>query len=115
MLATNRRGARRRGNFAIDPTGQYLLAANQDTDTIVTFRRDAETGGLTAAGPVTQTPSPVAILFSRDRPGFAAVLLLARAKQRRETIGAQQGAHCPKKGLLRGVQTGERGNRCAGT
>ena len=53
-------------NFSLDPTGQWLLAANQDSDTIVTFRRDAGDWPLTAAGPVTQTPSPVAILFSRD-------------------------------------------------
>jgi 6-phosphogluconolactonase len=52
-------------NFNLDPSGQWLLVGNQDTDTIVSFRRDAETGRLTA-GPVTQTPSPVAILFSRD-------------------------------------------------
>jgi 6-phosphogluconolactonase len=52
-------------NFNLDPSGQWLLVGNQDSDTIVTFRRDTETGQLTA-GPVTQTPSPVAILFSTD-------------------------------------------------
>ena len=52
-------------NFNLDPSGQWLLVGNQDTDTIVSFRRDADTGRLTA-GPVTQTPSPVAILFSAD-------------------------------------------------
>jgi 6-phosphogluconolactonase len=52
-------------NFSLDPSAQWLLVANQDSSTIVTFRRDAATGLLTAAGPVTQTPSPVAILFTR--------------------------------------------------
>jgi 6-phosphogluconolactonase len=53
-------------NFSLDPTGVWLLVANQETDTIVPFRRDPGSGRLTAAGPVTQTPSPVAILFSSD-------------------------------------------------
>jgi len=53
-------------NFTLDPTGSWLLVANQESDTIVPFRRDPDSGRLTAAGPVTQTPSPVAILFSSD-------------------------------------------------
>jgi 6-phosphogluconolactonase len=53
-------------NFAIDPTGSWLLAANQDSDTIVTFRRDPNSGALTATGQVAQIPSPVAVLFARD-------------------------------------------------
>ena len=28
-------------NFEIDPTGRYLFAANQDSDSIVVFSRDA--------------------------------------------------------------------------
>jgi 6-phosphogluconolactonase len=51
-------------NFSLDPSGDWLLVANQHSDTIVTFRRDRDTGTLTAAGPVTATPSPVAIVFS---------------------------------------------------
>ena len=53
-------------NFSLDPTGTWLLVANQESDTIVPFRRDPGSGRLTATGPVTQTPSPVAILFSHD-------------------------------------------------
>jgi 6-phosphogluconolactonase len=51
-------------HFSLDPTGDWLLVANQDSDSVVTFRRDRDTGRLTAAGPVTATPSPVAIVFS---------------------------------------------------
>jgi 6-phosphogluconolactonase len=51
-------------NFSLDPTGSWLLVANQESDTIVPFRRDPSSGRLTATGPVTQTPSPVAVLFS---------------------------------------------------
>jgi 6-phosphogluconolactonase len=53
-------------NFSLDPSGAWLLVANQDSGTIVPFRRDPGSGRLTATGPVTHTPSPVAILFSDD-------------------------------------------------
>ena len=33
-------------NFVIDPTGNYLLAANQETDNIVIFKRNRQTGLL---------------------------------------------------------------------
>jgi 6-phosphogluconolactonase len=51
-------------NFSLDPTGSWMLVANQESNTIVPFRRDPGTGRLTATGPVTPAPSPVAILFS---------------------------------------------------
>ena len=51
-------------NFAIDPTGSWLLAANHRSDTIVTFRRDLETGLLTASDARVQTPSPVCLVFA---------------------------------------------------
>ena len=51
-------------NFAIDPTGYWLLAANQRSDTILTFRRDADAGTLAATELVTRTGSPVAIVFA---------------------------------------------------
>lgn len=52
-------------NFNIDPTGAWLLAANQDSGSIVTFRVDQATGQLHATGQVTETPTPVCILFSQ--------------------------------------------------
>ena len=57
------RGKTPRG-FALDPSGEWLLVANQDSDMIVTFRRERESGKLAATGSGTETPSPVAILFS---------------------------------------------------
>jgi len=51
-------------HFNLHPTGDWLLVANQHSDAVLTFRRDRDTGRLTAVGPVTATPSPVAILFS---------------------------------------------------
>ena len=37
-------------NFTIDPSGNYLLAANQESDNIVIFKRNAATGLLTDTG-----------------------------------------------------------------
>lgn len=53
-------------NFSLDPTGEWLLVANQHSGTLVTFRRNPDTGGLTSTGQVVMTPNPVAVLFSRD-------------------------------------------------
>jgi 6-phosphogluconolactonase len=33
-------------NFALDASGELMLVANQDTNTIVSFRVDAQTGAL---------------------------------------------------------------------
>jgi 6-phosphogluconolactonase len=50
-------------NFAIDPTGSYLLAANQDTNNVVVFRRDQATGRLTPAGQQVEVGAPVCVIF----------------------------------------------------
>ena len=45
--------------FAIDPTGQYLIAANQGSDSIVIFRINAQTGRLIWTGQTaTHRPQP---------------------------------------------------------
>lgn len=51
-------------NFAIDPSGEFLLVANQKSDNIVVFRRDRETGRLSFTGQVAQVPSPVCLKFT---------------------------------------------------
>ena len=48
-------------NFCIDPAGHYLLAANQDSDTLVVFGIDPETGALTPTGHVAEVPKPVCV------------------------------------------------------
>ena len=53
-------------NFAIDPTGGWLLAANQKSDTIVTFQRDQETGMLTPEDVPATVPTPVCIVFGGE-------------------------------------------------
>lgn len=49
-------------NFSLSPDEQFLLVANQDTDNIVSFKRDTVTGTLTFVIEVT-APTPVCILF----------------------------------------------------
>ena len=50
-------------NFAIDPTGAFLLAANEESGNIVVFRIDAATGALTPTGQVEEVSAPVCITF----------------------------------------------------
>ena len=57
------RGKEPRG-FAIDPMGNFLLAANQNTNTVVTFRIDTRTGKLTPTGHQVSVPKPVCIQFA---------------------------------------------------
>jgi 6-phosphogluconolactonase len=48
-------------NFCIDPTGNYLLAANQQTGNIVIFKRDKKTGLLQPTGDEIKIPEPVCL------------------------------------------------------
>ena len=50
-------------NFAIDPTGQWLLAANQDSDNIQVFRVDKTTGRLTPTSQISGIVAPVCVIF----------------------------------------------------
>lgn len=49
-------------HFALTLDGRLLVAANQDSDSLVTFRVDPETGGLTPTGHATRIPSPACVL-----------------------------------------------------
>jgi 6-phosphogluconolactonase len=50
-------------NFGIDPTGTFLLAANQDSDNVVAYRINANTGLPTATGSEVSVPKPVCVKF----------------------------------------------------
>jgi 6-phosphogluconolactonase len=50
-------------SFGIDPSGRFLLAANQDSDTVVTFRIEPKTGRLLPTGHSIQVPTPVCVKF----------------------------------------------------
>ncbi len=53
-------------NFIIDPTGNYLLVANQQTDNIVIFKRDKETGLLTETGEQIKISLPVCLQLMKQ-------------------------------------------------
>jgi DNA-binding beta-propeller fold protein YncE len=48
--------------FTLDPAANSLSAANQDTDTVVTFRANPGTGRLAPTGQVVKVGSPVGII-----------------------------------------------------
>lgn len=50
-------------NFNIDPTGAYLIAANQQTDNLVVFKIDQGTGKLVPTGQSVESGAPVCIKF----------------------------------------------------
>ncbi|MFI5056716.1 MAG: lactonase family protein [Candidatus Acidiferrales bacterium] len=50
-------------HFAIDPTGTFLLAGNEESNNIVVFKIDPATGALTPTGQTMEVPSPVCITF----------------------------------------------------
>ncbi len=52
-------------DFAIDPTGNYLLVGHQYTNDIVIFKRDIATGKLTDTGRRIQLCSPVGLVFTK--------------------------------------------------
>jgi 6-phosphogluconolactonase len=49
--------------LGIDPTGRWLIAANQKTDNAVEFAIDAATGKLSATGRELKIGSPVDVKF----------------------------------------------------
>ncbi len=50
-------------NFVIDPSGKFLLVANQDTNEIIFFKRDPKTGLITPTGNKIQVSKPVCLKF----------------------------------------------------
>lgn len=54
-------------NFGIDPTGRWLLAANQDSNSVVVFAIDQKTGELAPTGQSIEVGSPVCVLFLTPR------------------------------------------------
>ena len=50
-------------NFAIEPTGKYMLVANQSGGNVIVFRIDQATGELTPTEASTKVASPVCVRF----------------------------------------------------
>jgi 6-phosphogluconolactonase len=53
--------------IGFDPSYRFLYATNEQGDTIVAFRVDPVTGGLTPTGQVIQNASPVTVAFAKTR------------------------------------------------
>ena len=51
-------------NFSLDPSGNFLLAANQDSDEVVIFKRDKKTGLLTDTGKRIPVGRPMCLKFA---------------------------------------------------
>jgi 6-phosphogluconolactonase len=51
-------------NFTLDPTGRWLLVANQRSDSVVVFGRDPDNGRLTPTRQRIAIPSPVCLRFA---------------------------------------------------
>lgn len=62
LLGTTPCGGRVPRDFAFDPSGRVLVVANQESDVIVLFRYEPETGALLLGQPVA-SGSPTAIAF----------------------------------------------------
>jgi len=50
-------------NFAIDPTGSWLLVGDQESDKVVVFRINRKTGRLTPTGQILQISYPACVTF----------------------------------------------------
>ena len=50
-------------NFAIDPTGKFLLVAHQYSNEVVVFKRDTVSGAITDSGKRLELCSPVCMVF----------------------------------------------------
>jgi 6-phosphogluconolactonase len=51
-------------NFSLDPTGRWLLVANQRSDSVIVFGRDPNNGRLTPTRQRIALPSPVCLRFA---------------------------------------------------
>jgi 6-phosphogluconolactonase len=54
-------------NFNFDPSGNFLLVANQDSDDIVIFKVDKETGLLSDSGKRINAGNPVCIKWISEK------------------------------------------------
>ncbi|HEY1375368.1 MAG TPA: beta-propeller fold lactonase family protein, partial [Gemmataceae bacterium] len=50
-------------NFNIDPTGRWMIVANQDGNSLVVFKIDPQTGALSPTGVRAEVGAPVCVKF----------------------------------------------------
>lgn len=56
-------GGKEPRSFELDPSGHYLISANQNSDNLTVFHLDVNTGRLTPAGQVLEIGAPVCVKF----------------------------------------------------
>jgi 6-phosphogluconolactonase len=56
-------GGKEPRHFTLDPSGKWVLAANQNSDNVVVFARDRNTGKLKPTGQEVRLSQPVCLLF----------------------------------------------------
>ena len=61
MIGTQSSMGKHPRHFMIDPTGNYLLVANQDSESVIIFKRDKETGLLSKTDKEIHIPRPVCL------------------------------------------------------
>ena len=54
-------------NFMIDPKGEFIFVAHQDSDNITIFKRNQQTGKLTYTGQSVSVPAPVCVVMAGSR------------------------------------------------
>ena len=52
-------------NFLIEPKGDFIFVAHQDSDNITIFKRDKKTGKLTYTGQSVSVPAPVCVIMAK--------------------------------------------------
>lgn len=62
LAAVEDSGGKTPRNFMIDPKGEFMLVANQDSDNIVVLRIDPKTGRLKAVGKPVSIPAPACVV-----------------------------------------------------
>ncbi|WP_339810873.1 beta-propeller fold lactonase family protein [uncultured Imperialibacter sp.] len=73
-------------NFAIDPTGRFLLVANQDTNEVIVFQRNQTTGLLTPTGESIPVDKPVCLKFAPVQQGPEEKLVAEAVERFRQTM-----------------------------
>jgi 6-phosphogluconolactonase len=64
LIQTRPSGGRGPRDLVLDPTGHFVLVANQDSGTVAVFRRDQETGLLSGTGRAVLVPTVVSLVFA---------------------------------------------------
>ena len=64
LIQTRPSGGKAPRDLVLDPTGHFVLVANQDPGTVAVFRRDPQTGLLSGTGRAVSVPTVVSLVFA---------------------------------------------------